>query len=127
MARRLVVLGVAALCILAVAGINFAQRQTPAPTRTAPVTPRLAATAAARPGSEGMPLEAQQALVKQYCSGCHNEKLKSGNMSLTELDLAHTEKNPELAERVIRKVRVGLMPPVGNARPEPATMKSFVT
>jgi hypothetical protein len=48
-------------------------------------------------------------------------------MTLTDLDMAHADKNAELAERVIRKVRVGLMPPVGNPRPDAETMKSFVT
>jgi hypothetical protein len=136
MSKRLVILGVVLLCLVAVVGINLAQRspaQAPA-VRTAPKaavpasqTTAKRAASAARPAATGMPVEAQQALVKRYCSGCHNEKLKSGNMSLTELDLAHAEKNPELAEKVIRKLRVGLMPPAGMPRPDAATLKSFVT
>jgi hypothetical protein len=34
-----------------------------------------------------MSVDAQKALTKQYCTGCHNEKLKSGEMSLSDLDL----------------------------------------
>jgi mono/diheme cytochrome c family protein len=74
-----------------------------------------------------MTVDAQQALVKQYCAGCHNQNLKSGGMSLTDLDLAHVENNPELAEKVIKKLRVGLMPPSGRPRPDAATMKNFAT
>jgi len=74
-----------------------------------------------------MPLDAQTTLVKQYCQGCHNETTKSGGMTLTSLDLAHPEQTPELAEKVIRKVRVGLMPPVNaTRRPDRETAMLFV-
>src|SRR6516162_2814498 len=67
--------------------------------------PRTARQAVAAPGL--MPLESQVGLIKDYCSGCHNEKLKSGGMTLTDLDLAHVDQNPALAEKVIRKVKTG--------------------
>ena len=67
----------------------------------------------------------QRALVNQYCSYCHNDKLKSGGMTLTKLDPAHPEQNAELAEKAIRKVRAGLMPPPGMPRPAGAAMKQF--
>src|SRR6516164_5025143 len=72
-------------------------------------------------------LDAQTALVTTYCQGCHNDKTKSGNMTLTALDLAHPERNGVLAEKVIRKLRAGMMPPAGMKRPEAATAKAFVT
>src|SRR5262249_27543939 len=75
-----------------------------------------------------MALDAQKALLKDYCQGCHNENLKSGGMTLTSLDLAHPEQTPELAEKLIRKVRVGLMPPVNaTKRPDRETAMLFVT
>src|SRR5262245_19247319 len=110
MFRRSLVLFVFAL-IFAGATVNVAQRQT----SQAPQAPPT------------MAVEAQQALVKQYCAGCHNQNLKSGGMSLTDLDLAHVENNSELAEKVIKKLRVGLMPPSGRPRPDAAAMKNFVT
>src|SRR5690349_17014362 len=112
--RIRVILGAGLVCLLATAGLNLAQRPTP---------PAAPAAKPAAPASVGMPVESQQALIKQYCSGCHNEKLKSGGMSLTELDLAHIEKSPALTEKVIRKLRVGLMPPVGSPHPPAETMK----
>ncbi len=66
-----------------------------------------------------------RALVNQYCLGCHNDKLKSGGFSWTKLDLSHPEQNAEQAEKVIRKVRAGLMPPPGLPRPDTAAMKAF--
>jgi hypothetical protein len=72
-----------------------------------------------------MPLETETALVKQYCQVCHNDKLKSGGMTLTSLDLAHVDHNAELAEKVIRKLRAGMMPPAGARRPEAADLTKF--
>ena len=65
-----------------------------------------------------------QALVNQNCLGCHNDKLKSGNFSWTKLDPAHPEQNAEQAEKVIRKVKAGLMPPPGIPR-DTVAMKAF--
>src|SRR5262249_46990570 len=125
MKRRVRVFGIITLSIIAIVGINLAQKPAAAPATAPQRAAARPAVATANPAVTGMSTEAQQALVKQYCSGCHSEKLKSGNMTLTDLDLAHPEKNPELAERVIRKLRVGLMPPVGSPRPDAETMKSF--
>ena len=66
-------------------------------------------------------------LLSQYCAGCHNDRLKSGGMSLTKLDLQHPSQTAELAEKVIRKLRVGLMPPPGLPRPDAATIKAFAS
>jgi len=67
----------------------------------------------------------QRTLVNRYCAGCHNDKLKSGGMTMSKLDLAHAEQNAELAEKVIRKVRAGLMPPAGLPRPDAVTLSAF--
>lgn len=64
-------------------------------------------------------------MLTQYCQGCHNDTVKSGNMSLTRLDLAHVEQNAELAEKIIRKLGVGLMPPAGAKRPDKQTLEAF--
>jgi hypothetical protein len=68
---------------------------------------------------------AQRALVNQYCAGCHNDKLKSGGFSWTKLDLAHVSQNAEEAEKVIRKLRAGMMPPAGMPRPDAGTVNAF--
>src|SRR5216683_4361401 len=75
----------------------------------------------------GQGATSQRALVNQYCAGCHNDKLKSGGFSWAKLDLGHLDQNADQAEKVIRKVRVGLMPPPGMPRPDPATTKAFAT
>src|SRR5580698_4729712 len=60
---------------------------------------------------------AERALLDQYCVTCHNDKLKTANFSLQKLDLATVGDHPELWERVVRKLRAGLMPPPGMRRP----------
>lgn len=72
-----------------------------------------------------MSIDQQKALVDRYCSDCHNPDQKSGSMTLTDLDLEHPERNIDLAEQVIRKTGVSMMPPPGKARPDNATMKLF--
>src|SRR5580658_894529 len=69
--------------------------------------------------------QAPRDLVNQNCLGCHNDKLKSGGFSWSTLDLTHPELNADQAEKVIRKLRAGLMPPPGLPRPDSATMKAF--
>lgn len=56
-------------------------------------------------------------LLDQYCVGCHNDKTKTANFSLEKVDLAHVADHPEIWERVIRKMRAGMMPPAGLPRP----------
>jgi hypothetical protein len=60
----------------------------------------------------------QQAVLDQYCVTCHNEKLKTGGLELDTLDLDHVAANAETWEKVVRKLRAGLMPPAGARRPE---------
>jgi mono/diheme cytochrome c family protein len=66
-----------------------------------------------------------QALVDKYCVTCHNARTLSGNLSLAGLDAAKPADHPEIFEKVIRKVRAGLMPPAGMPRPERATLDGF--
>src|SRR5579871_5738090 len=68
----------------------------------------------------------QRPLIDQYCAGCHNDRVKSGNMTLTKLDVSHPGQNAELAEKVIRKRSAGMMPPAGLPRPAAADTKAFV-
>ncbi|HEY7337156.1 MAG TPA: DUF1592 domain-containing protein [Bryobacteraceae bacterium] len=59
-----------------------------------------------------------QALMNQYCVTCHNEKLKTGGLELDKLDLDHVAANAETWEKVVRKLRAGMMPPSGARRPD---------
>jgi cytochrome c5 len=69
---------------------------------------------------------AQRALIDQYCVTCHNAKLKTANLLLDQLDLAHLSENAEIGEKVVRKLRAGMMPPINMRRPDAATMESLI-
>jgi hypothetical protein len=67
----------------------------------------------------------EEALLHQYCTGCHNEKLNSGGLVLDKLDPVRPGDNPETWEKVVRKVRAGMMPPTGARRPDRASLDGF--
>jgi len=69
----------------------------------------------------------QQALVNQYCMGCHSDRAKMGGLALSQLNLESVDQSAEIAEKVIRKLRGGLMPPAGNKRPESKASAEFVS
>jgi len=74
---------------------------------------------------------AQQALIKKYCIGCHNDGLRSGGLSLAKLEQSlaagRVGEGAETWEKVILKLRSGMMPPPGLPRPDAATVRAFVT
>jgi Protein of unknown function (DUF1592)/Protein of unknown function (DUF1588)/Protein of unknown function (DUF1587)/Protein of unknown function (DUF1585)/Protein of unknown function (DUF1595) len=59
----------------------------------------------------------ERALLNQYCVVCHNDKLKTANLSLQSADINSVGDHPETWEPVIRKMRAGMMPPPGMPRP----------
>ena len=75
-------------------------------------TPGGAAAAAAAPVASAALNEA----VKTYCVGCHNERVHSGELSLASFDVAKATEHAEVAEKMVRKLRTGMMPPRGASR-----------
>ena len=69
----------------------------------------------------------QRALINQYCVTCHNEKLKVGGLELSTANVDNVDQNPELWEKVLRKVRPRYMPPTGLPRPDAAKYDAFVS
>src|SRR6266850_848495 len=96
---------------------------TPKPPANVVARPQAPALTAKAPAPD---VAAQRALVDQYCVGCHNAKLKTANLLLDQLDLARLGDHAEVAEKVVRKLRAGMMPPTGMRRPDPATLESLI-
>ena len=69
------------------------------------------------------PGQKTRAMVDTYCVSCHNQKLKTGGVSLDNADTANPAANAELWERVVGKLRAGSMPPAGRPRPDAATYR----
>ena len=64
-----------------------------------------------------MTLTESTAMVKEYCSTCHSDRAKAGGLSLANFDATHAVDQAETAEKIIRKLRTGMMPPANAKRP----------
>src|SRR6185437_10620093 len=112
-----------AAVVTAIAGTGLTAARPPRQTGGATV-PKMAPSHAA--AEAGLSEEAQTALVKQYCSGCHSDRGKSGGLTLAHFDATHVAQNAEVVEKMIRKLRVGMMPPPAAKRPDADTVSAFV-
>src|SRR5437763_10574341 len=74
---------------------------------------------AAPPVSQAADAATQRAIVNQYCVTCHNQRLKTANLLLDQVDLAALGDHPDLGEKIVRKLRAGMMPPPARAAPTP--------
>jgi len=81
-------------------------------------------TDAAAPGVNG---GTQRALVQKYCVACHSNRAKTGGLSLEAVNFADMSQDAESFEKVVRKVRAGMMPPRGMPRPERPEMLQFAS
>ncbi|MBI3048219.1 MAG: DUF1592 domain-containing protein [Acidobacteria bacterium] len=68
-----------------------------------------------------------RAVFDRYCVTCHNERLRTGGLSLEKLDVTRVAEAPEVWEKVVGKLRSGAMPPDGMPRPAAATLDRLVT
>jgi mono/diheme cytochrome c family protein len=108
---------VAGLVVSAVATLSAQAPPSPKPAISRKAT-TAAPTAAANVAAE------QTALVKQYCVTCHNDRNKerAGSLTLASFDAAEIEQHGDVAERMIRKLRAGMMPPPGARRPDESAL-----
>jgi hypothetical protein len=126
-----VVFGTGILCVAVATGLVSAQRPAPAPppasgsqagTRQAPATPRPAPMTS----RAAAPAQDHNAVVKQYCVGCHNERSKAGGLVLADFDIAQIADNAAVGEKMILKLQAGMMPPPGSRRPEEPVLMRLV-
>jgi len=87
---------------------------------------RPAARTAPKPAAPALSVESQNQLVGQYCATCHSERGKAGGLTLAGFDGAAIDQRPDVAEKMILKLRTGMMPPPGARRPDAATIGHFV-
>jgi hypothetical protein len=90
-----------------------------------PATPPASVNAASQPQSSAIPPE--RAMLNRYCSGCHNSRTKAGNFVLDTLDVTRVADEPEAWEKVVRKLRGGLMPPARQPRPDEAAYAKLLS
>jgi hypothetical protein len=71
---------------------------------------------------EGPLDETLNEVVQQYCVRCHSDRRMTGNMSLEGFDIGNPMTEAELAEKVVHKLRAGMMPPATSRRPPEDTL-----
>jgi mono/diheme cytochrome c family protein len=108
------------LTILVAGGLTFATAAANSVTAAGPQrsTGSLPVTASATEA---------RALVDRYCVTCHNGRLRTAGLTLDNVDLSHVDGSLAELEKVLRKVRVGAMPPAGAQRPDHAATVAFVS
>lgn len=65
------------------------------------------------------------ALIEEYCTKCHNFDDYSGGIDLEGIGAHNIAEVPEIGEKVIKRLRAGMMPPVGEPRPDDALMQEI--
>ena len=67
-----------------------------------------------------------RAMLNTYCVTCHNERAKTGGLSLDGLNLQAAADNAETWEKALRKLRGNQMPPPGSPQPPQKDVEAFV-
>ncbi len=76
--------------------------------------------------SSPIAVSTHRAMLNRYCVTCHNERLRTAELTLDKLNVDSVGESPKSWEKVLRKLRLGAMPPVGAPRPDEASQNSFV-
>ena len=92
-----------------------------APARPSPAAPARHTT----PDLKALSAAAQSELVATYCANCHSERAKAGGLSLAGFDAMRATERAEVVEKMIRKLRAGMMPPAGAKRPDAGTLAAL--
>ncbi len=78
------------------------------------------------PSGPPSPTAAHRAVVDRYCVSCHNDRLNRGGLALDTVVTHEVRQNPDVWERVLRKIRARQMPPIGLPRPDEATYNAVI-
>lgn len=68
----------------------------------------------------------QLAVIKQYCAGCHNDRVKSAGVSFDGLTQDAIGQHADVFEKAVRKLRGRVMPPPNARQPDGAAVDSLV-
>ncbi len=69
----------------------------------------------------------ERALLDRYCVSCHNDNLRTAGLALDTMDLANVGDGAEVWEKVVTKLRAGMMPPAGRPRPDQASYSGLTS
>jgi mono/diheme cytochrome c family protein len=69
---------------------------------------------------------AHRQTLNRYCVTCHNQKLATAGLKLDEADITNPTDGAEIWEKVVRKVRTGIMPPPNMPQPSADDRRALV-
>jgi mono/diheme cytochrome c family protein len=126
---RVVVLGLSAgvlglgLSVRAVSQAPASPASPSAPTRPPAIARPVGERPVAAPSHTPplMTAAVQSELVDTYCASCHSERAKAGGLSLAGFDAMRATERADVVEKMIRKLRAGMMPPPGGRMARPST------
>jgi mono/diheme cytochrome c family protein len=114
--------------IFALAGFASFQLYGSAAAQTAPASQVAANTSATAPvtgAAEPLTTSDRKHMLMQYCTACHNDKLKTAGMSVVPLDADNLPANQATWEKILRRLSLGEMPPRGMPRPPKEQIADF--
>jgi hypothetical protein len=66
-------------------------------------------------------------LLNRFCFTCHNQRTKVGGLALDTMNLDNVAHDAATWEKVVRKIRTGMMPPSGARRPDRQVLDAFAS
>src|SRR5262244_4060359 len=79
------------------------------------------------PAAQSPATSSQRQFIDRYCVTCHNDRLKTGGLSLDRADVSRPDAQPEVWEKVVRKLHTGVMPPPNMPQPAKAERLALTT
>jgi hypothetical protein len=108
------------MCLAIADGRALQARQQPRP--SPPV-----ASPASRPSAAPAPSSDANEVINTYCLTCHNDRVRRGEISLASFDVARPGEHADVGEKIVRKLRLGMMPPKEASRtPDAATRMAVI-
>jgi len=120
-----------AIALMASIGVSADPQSTSQSSRRPAPQAEAAAKQPAAPTPSSSKAPAQQvsvpdaALVQKYCLTCHSARVKTGGLSLEGMTPADAAAHADVWEKVVMKLRGGMMPPQGMPRPDEPTLEAF--
>ena len=79
-----------------------------------------------RSSEPGMAAASQRAFLDTYCVACHNNGLRSGQLTLDAIEIGSVGDQAGVWEKVVSKLRTRSMPPAGMLQPDDAARGDFL-
>jgi hypothetical protein len=64
--------------------------------------------------------------MQQYCATCHNDRVRTADVSFEGISAAGIAAQPDVFEKAVRKMRGRVMPPPGGRQPSPEAIDGVV-